>query len=146
MIIIQQQAMDQMVAHCSQSVPLEACGVLLGFSAEDGDAGTPIIRHTAAVTNRADNPEKAFRFDEREWLALLYDMERNGMKLLGIYHSHPTSPPFPSAEDLGSAWLGLSSYWIISLASGKPAISAYRLTAAEDRSSSDFIAIPYSIV
>jgi proteasome lid subunit RPN8/RPN11 len=146
MLLIQRLVLEQMVEHCVRSVPHEACGALLGHRAEDGGGQPPVIISAVAVTNRAERPEHSFRFDEREWLALLYEIERYGLHLAGIYHSHPDSPPFPSAKDRGSVWSGLPSYWIISLAGDAPKIEVYRLLPEKDRHSGTLTAVAYSIL
>ncbi|MDF2660297.1 MAG: hypothetical protein K0Q94_3088 [Paenibacillus sp.] len=146
MLLIQRLVLEQVVEHCVRSVPHEACGALLGYGAEDGGGQPPVIISAVAITNRAERPEHTFRFDEREWLALLNETERSGLRLAGIYHSHPDSPPFPSVKDRGSVWSGLPSYWIISLAGDAPKIEVYRLSPEKDRHSGTLTTVPYSIL
>jgi proteasome lid subunit RPN8/RPN11 len=49
-------------------------------------------------------------------------------RLLGIFHSHPQSPPVPSHSDLQTSWHTLPTYWIVSLQNAAaPTLRIYRL-------------------
>ncbi|GIP56822.1 M67 family metallopeptidase [Paenibacillus sp. FSL W8-0186] len=71
--------------------PHEACGILLGEIA----AGAVVIDGYVPVTNASAQPDRHFSLDPQEWVKHSYHP-----KLLGLFHSHPTAPPVPSAADL----------------------------------------------
>jgi proteasome lid subunit RPN8/RPN11 len=126
LVEIEWDVLSRTIADCRARLPFEACGVLLGEHKSD----TLRIRTCVPLTNAADRPETSFRFDEREWLRILYEddlRKRAGHRLLGIYHSHPAAGAVPSADDRAAVWSGLPTYWIVSLADAdSPQIAAFR--------------------
>lgn len=71
---------------------VEICGLLAG------ERGQPVALYP--VANRAPDPERSFLMDEQQQLDAMRQMRESGQDLLAIYHSHPASPPEPSARDL----------------------------------------------
>jgi proteasome lid subunit RPN8/RPN11 len=51
--------------------------------------------------------------------------------MLANYHSHPATPARPSVEDIRLAYDPDIFYFIISLATGKPEIKAFRIINGE---------------
>ncbi len=82
-----QQMFDQVQA----AVPEEACGLLGG---ENGSS-----RLVIPVPNSLHSPVR-FRMEPRDQLKALQLLEREGLDLLGIYHSHPNGPAHPSPTDV----------------------------------------------
>jgi proteasome lid subunit RPN8/RPN11 len=80
-----------MCAHLSSVLPEEGCGLLAGT------AGMP--RLIVPVTNELHSPVR-FRMDPQEQLNAFLQFEEAGLDLIGIYHSHPRGPAFPSATDV----------------------------------------------
>ena len=61
-----------------------------------------------------------------EQFAAVKDMRAAGLKMLGIWHSHPASPARMSAEDMHLAYTPDVAYVILSLAEpGKPCARAF---------------------
>src|SRR5207247_2424708 len=56
------------------------------------------------------DPESFRRAQER--------LDRDGLEVIGVYHSHPDHPPAPSAFDREHAWPWLS-YAIVAVAQGR---------------------------
>ncbi|WP_410769664.1 M67 family metallopeptidase [Fontibacillus sp. BL9] len=71
--------------------PMEACGAFFGHLTTE----TVIAENYLPLSNIAENPRHAFAFDPVEWVRCCYAPD-----LIGIYHSHPTSLPVPSALDI----------------------------------------------
>jgi proteasome lid subunit RPN8/RPN11 len=78
--------------HLLTSYPQEACGILLGAAA----AGGMLINSYVPVSNVAPDPLHAFVPDPGEWVHILY----NEPDLIGLFHSHPNTAPWPSPADL----------------------------------------------
>ncbi|AFZ66120.1 Mov34/MPN/PAD-1 family protein [Deinococcus peraridilitoris] len=81
--------------HARSEAPRECVGLLGG-------------REQAAATlyplnNVAPRPEREYRADALEVLRALKAMRREGLELLGIYHSHPAGPSWPSETDVNLA-------------------------------------------
>ena len=89
-------------AEAAHALPSEACGVLLGTVLDDE------IRITShrPVTNDAGAAARAYAIPGDVVLAIQHEAEREGLDVVGFYHSHPNGPASPSATDLASAWPG----------------------------------------
>ncbi|MNW44830.1 hypothetical protein D3C74_220770 [compost metagenome] len=82
---------DEMLRDGLQRHPEEACGLLFGTF--DGRQGT--IQRYLSIANHSKTPLHAFELDPAVWVRSCFDPQ-----LIGLYHTHPSSPPLPSPEDL----------------------------------------------
>jgi proteasome lid subunit RPN8/RPN11 len=76
-------------------VPLESCGLLAGA----GEAVQKVI----PVPNALQSASR-YRFSPPEQLQAFEEIEREGMEMLAIYHSHPKGPVHPSSTDIAEAF------------------------------------------
>ncbi|WP_433708505.1 Mov34/MPN/PAD-1 family protein [Paenibacillus illinoisensis] len=113
-IFIPSSVEEEMSKHMYNSLPQEACGVVLGEAA----AGGIRISRFQPIRNVAPNPLQHFSLDEAEWIRCLF----NEPKLVGIFHSHPKTSPIPSHQDLMSlpAYAELIKVYLI----GTPALTS----------------------
>lgn len=110
----------ELVAAAGKAAPLEACGLIAG---RDGKA-----TKFYPMTNVDASPEH-FSMNPKEQFAAVKDMRQIGLKMLAIWHSHPSSPPRMSEEDLRLAYTSDVVYVILSLAvSWDAALYGYRVT------------------
>jgi proteasome lid subunit RPN8/RPN11 len=122
---------DEMVAQAVAELPNECCGVFTGYLVEEGAVqliGRVMRRYPLA--NEAASP--------REYHAAPFapyrDNRRNGMEILAIYHSHPTTDPLPSRTDLERNYYGSDVVnFIISLKDSQPRVRAWWLAAESYR-------------
>ncbi|WNS46151.1 M67 family metallopeptidase [Paenibacillus sp. MMS20-IR301] len=85
--------------HMLSCYPQEACGILLGTAA----AGGMCISSYVPIRNVAPDPLHFFVPEPEAWIRVLY----HEPSLVGLFHSHPNSAPWPSPADLnGLAALG----------------------------------------
>src|SRR5262245_28390101 len=84
-----------MTAQAEAEAPLECCGLLAGVI--EGDVGRVLERYP--LTNAAASPIR-FESDPRSMLDATRDIDRRGLAVLAVYHSHPTTAPVPSKTDL----------------------------------------------
>ena len=98
---------EGMVEHCHRGVPNEACGFL------GGRAG--VVERLYPLTNAAASPV-FYRPDDREMIAAIDDMDQAGLDLLGIFHSHVATRPYPSPTDVSQARYPDAVYVIVGLA------------------------------
>lgn len=110
-IWISEEALLDMVSHLYACVPREGCGLLFGTKTA-GKYGEYIVRRFEPCANRASEPLRRFVLDPAAWVRHALSPE-----LLGIVHSHPSAPPYPSQEDIKQlqhfgALIPL--YWIVS--------------------------------
>lgn len=83
-----------MEEHVRAEAPLEACGLLAGHN--------DWVEKVFLMQNIAKSPVR-YRLDGVEQLHVFETIEREGMELVGIFHSHPRGPLFPSATDVREA-------------------------------------------
>ncbi|HEV8671197.1 MAG TPA: M67 family metallopeptidase [Candidatus Limnocylindria bacterium] len=114
---------DEIVAHARQEAPREACGLLAG---RDGG-----ISRVIRCANVHPTPTTRYVIDPREQLKAFRSMDAAGEELVGIYHSHPVSQPYPSPTDRAEAHYPDALYVLVSLRSGTPELRAYRIGADE---------------
>jgi proteasome lid subunit RPN8/RPN11 len=113
----------ELVAHARTCVPLECCGLLAGRIV--GGTASAVARY--AVGNDAASAT-AYATNPRDMLRAFRAMRESGLELLAIYHSHPASPPVPSARDIAENTYGETvAHLIVSLAGAEPEIRAWWL-------------------
>ncbi|MDO9542655.1 MAG: M67 family metallopeptidase [Kiritimatiellia bacterium] len=119
-LTIPKTVLAELVVAAGKAAPLEACGLLAG---RDGKA-----MKFFPMTNVDASPEH-FSMKPEEQFAAVKDMRQMGLKMLAIWHSHPSSPPRMSEEDLRLAYTPDIVYVILSLAvSQDAALYGYRVT------------------
>lgn len=82
--------------------PREACAVLLGRRLPHGF----LLRAVRASPNLHPQPCSAFELDPGLVVAADTEARRQGLQLLGFFHSHPDGPPVPSRADREAGWDG----------------------------------------
>ena len=97
---------EEMVSHARKAFPLECCGLLAG---KDGK----ITRHYP-MTN-TDQSKISYLMDPREQFQVFKEIRGLGIDLLGIYHSHPKHPAYPSQTDVRLAFYPDATYYILSI-------------------------------
>jgi thiamine biosynthesis protein ThiS len=112
---------EQMLAHAKAALPNEGCGL---FAGELDAAGAKTARAVYCLTNLDASPEH-FSMEPKEQFAAIADMRKQGLTLLGNFHSHPSTPARPSAEDIRLAFDPALSYVIISLAESEPRLQSF---------------------
>lgn len=106
-----------MLAAARIAVPLEACGLLAGVEAR--------VTKCYVLTNADASPEH-YSMKPEEQFAAVKDLRAAGLKLLGIWHSHPASLARMSAEDMRLAYTPDIVYVILSLVEPRaPSIRAF---------------------
>jgi proteasome lid subunit RPN8/RPN11 len=90
-----------------QARPSECCGLLSGANG--------VITDIHPLRNDADKPETRYFATPEELFAAMRRIRESGQVLLGVYHSHPRTPAYPSASDVEMAFYPEAHYFIISL-------------------------------
>ncbi|HYT00611.1 MAG TPA: M67 family metallopeptidase [Thermoplasmata archaeon] len=101
--------------HAVDAFPEECCGFLLGTS---GGLRRIVASRRAKNTAPEDRPRR-YTIDPLEHLHADDEARKQGLELIGIYHSHPNHPAAPSEFDRSRAasWY---SYLILRIADRKP--------------------------
>ena len=113
---------DDLVQWAREHLPEEACGLLAGT--EDGNGRE--IKKVYFLENK-DHAEDHFTLDPMDQMKAVKDMRANGLKPLGNWHSHPSSPSRPSDEDIKLAYDPNASYMILSLMAENPVLNSFHI-------------------
>lgn len=116
-ISIAQRAFDEMVAHCEAGRPNEACGLLAGRGGH--------IERVIRMSNAAASPLR-YALDPKEQFDAYQLMEKGGIDLAGVFHSHTRTAAIPSPTDIRLATEDVP-YVIVSLASTPAEARAFRI-------------------
>jgi len=119
MVHIARDIMEGMERHARESYPLECCGLLAGKA--------NLITAIFQTSNAAASVDK-YEIDAVEQLNVFEEIDRRSLKLLGIYHSHPHHPCYPSGLDISRAFYPDTAFFIISLVDvQRPRIKAFTI-------------------
>ncbi|MDG6933163.1 MAG: M67 family metallopeptidase [Nitrososphaerota archaeon] len=100
--------------HSEEGYPEEVCGVMLSPS-DTSDLVISLRR----MKNSHDGPRQSrYSIDPMELYAADNEATKEGMLIVGIYHSHPDSPAKPSKFDLDHSFPWYK-YVITSVVEGK---------------------------
>ena len=116
MIRIPRSAYDAMIAHALKDTPIEACGYLAGINGE--------VAYDIPMKN-TDASNEHFSFDPQEQFDAFKKTQKEELRLIAVYHSHPETPARPSEEDIRLAFDPNVSYIIVSLASETPDVKSF---------------------
>ena len=116
MLIIAQDIIDQIIIHSRSEAPLEACGYL---AEKDG-----VVCKCISMKNIDASPVH-YSMDPAEQFAAVRNCRAEGFTIRAVYHSHPATAAYPSAEDIKLAYDPALSYLIVSLAESTPRINSF---------------------
>jgi proteasome lid subunit RPN8/RPN11 len=102
---IQKEVYQDMIDYCRKHLPYEACGLLSG---KEG-MGMTLWK----VKNESQNLNR-FYMSKESIKHAVGKMEELGEQLTGIFHSHPSTPAFPSYLDIKNNPYPELAYMIIS--------------------------------
>jgi len=118
MLRIKKEIFDKIVEHGRQEAPLEACGYL---AEKDG-----LICKYIEMKN-VDRSPIHYSMDPAQQFAAVKNCRDEGFTIRAVYHSHPETSAYPSAEDVKLAYDPSLSYVIVSLAKEKPSINSFTI-------------------
>lgn len=85
--------------------PHEVCGLLIGRVAAHGPQ---VVRLAVAKNLQRERAADRYQLDPDDFVAADQAARADGLEIVGIWHSHPDSPAWPSVTDLEAAWEGYS--------------------------------------
>jgi proteasome lid subunit RPN8/RPN11 len=90
--------------HGEQTYPNECCGIMLGKTVGEDLEVWMLIR---AGNTRTDSAHNRYHIAPQELIAAQREGRKNGLDILGFYHSHPDHPAMWSTTDFAEAhWFG----------------------------------------
>lgn len=111
MIKLKKKDYDTLLKHCTDELPNEACAILAGRD--------DTIAKVYTMENIRKQPDNFFMAPEEQF-RVVKDIRKNGLAMLGIFHSHPDAPARPSRRDISMALYPEVVYFIISLTKDEP--------------------------
>ncbi len=84
------------------ALPNEACGLLAGSVTSEPGRGSVTIDAIRPVPNRLDSPSR-FELDGAAMLRAENAITAQGLEVVGVYHSHPSTEARPSPRDVSDA-------------------------------------------
>ncbi len=123
MITITREIVEEMERHAREEYPRECCGILAGKK--------QTITRIFKTKNIAES-EDLYELDPLEQVKAFEEIDRLSLKLLGVYHSHPDHPCYPSGLDRSQAFYPDTLFFIVSLLDfDNPQLKAFRLNKGE---------------
>lgn len=113
---------ERVVAHCLAGLPLEACGMLAGRDEQVLEA---------YPTANAARSARLYTVEPRDLLRADRAAEAAGLQLIGVWHSHTHTAPYPSPTDIGQAPDPAWHYVLVSLADAEPVLRSYRIVGGQ---------------
>ena len=124
-LCIPKEIFEEMLLHCREAYPNEACGILAGSGEE--------VSKVYKMSNIEKSPV-SYEFDSRERINAMKNMRENNHKMLAIFHSHPSSPAYPSAKDMSLAFYEDCIYVIVSLIEKQPVVKGFLIGGRDIKS------------
>jgi proteasome lid subunit RPN8/RPN11 len=103
---------------------MEGCGLLVGHS-EDGEVLQVVPTRNSAASSRL------YSVDSLDFLRADRAAEAAGLEVIGVFHSHTHTDPYPSPTDVAQAPDPGWHYAIVSLRHQVPSIRSYRIQQGE---------------
>lgn len=116
MIDIKKNHIEQIKEHAQKDYPYECCGILLGKFSGSEKTVTEVLE----ISNEKEEENRHNRYlipSSKILETELYAI-KNGLDIVGFYHSHPDHSAIPSAYDVEHA-LPVYSYLIVSVYAAK---------------------------
>ncbi|MFA4967077.1 MAG: M67 family metallopeptidase [Candidatus Margulisiibacteriota bacterium] len=123
-MIITKEALTEIIEH-ARGRSFEVCGLLAGTEGR--------VSKIYRMANTEEEPETGYFMDPKEQLNVMKEIRNQGLELLGIYHSHPVSPAYPSPRDVKQAFYDEVSYLIVSLLQKEPKVRAFKIEEGKIR-------------
>jgi proteasome lid subunit RPN8/RPN11 len=118
MLAFRDRTFAEMIGHAYDGYPLEACGLLVG-------RGDRVLRFVACTNEAAS--ARVYTIPPKELLRAERAAEDDGLEIIGVFHSHTHSEPYPSPTDVEQAPDPTWHYVIVGLKREAPEIRSYRI-------------------
>jgi proteasome lid subunit RPN8/RPN11 len=136
---IDPKAMKAMTDHAEAAFPNECCGFFYGT--EDGKVRS-VITSTEVTNSKEGDQRRRFAISDMDYLRAERHAAKEGLTLLGVYHSHPLHPAIPSEHDLAVA-LPYFSYIIVSVQpNGTDHVRSWQLNDSRQFEEEHIVALP----
>ena len=93
-IILTESQKDTLSKHAKEQIPNESCALLFGSTESD-----KLIVKEVFLTENVEKSSVNFTVSNDQLLQGYQTAEKKQMDVIGIFHSHPDSKPYPSSTD-----------------------------------------------
>jgi proteasome lid subunit RPN8/RPN11 len=122
-VLLEQQYVDEMIAHAVEDAPNECCGIIAGSNGR----ATKLYR-----TRNSEQSPYRYNVDPKDLLRIFRECDENDWGFLAIYHSHTASEAYPSPTDVRLAFWPEARYILVSLENAdQPVVRAFRIEDGE---------------
>jgi len=104
--VLPRNIINDLMSHAQEAPENEICGLI-------GQSATGF--HSYRIENIASDTRFLYTMEPHAQIDAMRTMRENDEELVAIYHSHPSSPAYPSVTDLEEATYPDVVYLIISL-------------------------------
>lgn len=128
LLLLPNALLQTVLNHARSELPNECCGFLAGTfeDTDNGKVGRVVQRYP--LVNELASPVE-FLSESHSLFKAHRAMDRDGLELLAIYHSHPTSAPIPSKKDRERNYSEDVMNLILGMTSDPPLLRGWWLTA-----------------
>ncbi|MCX7783080.1 MAG: M67 family metallopeptidase [Meiothermus sp.] len=116
MLRVPQDCLEQTLSHLRAALPREGVGLWVGQRGW--------VKQVWPLENVHPAPHERYQADGQALVEVLRHIEKEGLELVAIYHSHPRGPARPSETDRSQAFWRVP-YVIFDMQTGE--VRAYRL-------------------
>jgi len=129
-LLLSKDLYQQLRTHGEETYPHECCGILLGKSTEENLHVRQLIR---AGNTRTDSAHNRYNIAPQELIKAQREGRKQGLDIVGFYHSHPDHPAQWSTTDFAEAhWFGCA-YVITAVEQGAAQITnSFLLTGTSE--------------
>lgn len=113
---------QKILNHARANLPEEACGLITGQTENHVRKAEKVY----LLENR-DHSSEHFTLAPEDQLQVLTEARKAGQEVIGVWHSHPSTPSRMSQEDIRLAKDESRSYLILSLAEKEPVLHSFRM-------------------
>jgi proteasome lid subunit RPN8/RPN11 len=121
-IVLRPPLQYEMIAHCLREFPYEGCGLLVGDFADH-------TVHSVVTAENVEHSSRLYAVDPRAVMRADRAAEAAGLTIVGVFHSHTHTDPYPSPTDVAQAPDPSWHYVIVSLRNELPSIRSFRVVA-----------------
>ena len=139
---IDPKALQAMTDHAEAAFPNECCGFFYG---SEDDVVRSVTTSTEVINSKEGDQRRRFAISDMDYLRAERHAAKEGLTLLGVYHSHPLHPAIPSEHDLAVA-LPYFSYIIVSVQpEGTAHVRSWQLDDSRQFDEEHIVALPHNL-
>jgi proteasome lid subunit RPN8/RPN11 len=109
-VTIDPPALGEMLQHAREDAPNECCGLLIGRRG--------VVERAVRARNLQASPTR-YLIDPVDHFGAIRAARAQGRRVIGAYHSHPSSAPLPSESDIAEATGGSEFLYVIVSPAGR---------------------------